>query len=230
MKSMLAKPVYSILIGGVAGAVIVGAVWYGVYMIRDHGGVIGQVGSTQISKSEFLAQTESAAGSQTLQQLISNQLIEYGASQYHMTASSQEIQTALTNLEQQNGISSQTQLEAALVASNLTMADIQKNLRVQVLEQKLAERNVTVTNQEIQDYYNQNKSQMAQSGKVPALKDVQAQIVSNIKQSKSIPVSELLASLAKEYPILIMDPKYNSVKTSIDNPTPTTPSPSSSGQ
>lgn len=229
MKSILAKPVYNLLIGGVVGAVIVGAVWFGVYRIQENS-TIAQVGSTKISKVEFLAKTESTAGSQTLQQIITNQLIEDGASKYHMTASAQEIQTALTSLEQQNGISSQTQLDAALAASNLTMADLEKSLRIQVLEQKLAERNVTVSTKEIQDYYNQNKSQMAQSGKTPALKDVQAQIETTIKQSKAVPASQLLADLAKENSISIMDPKYTSVKTSIENTGNATSSTSTSGQ
>ena len=219
MNQVLKKPVYSLLIGGVVGALIMGAIWYAVYMIRNHGGVIAQVGTTSISRTEFLSQTESVAGSQTLQQMISNQLIQDGAKKYKMTASSQEMNTALQNLEQQNGITSSAQLQAVLAANNVTMAELQKNLRIQVLEQKLAERNVTVSNQEIQSYYNQNKSQLAQGGKVPPLSAVKTQIIDQIKQSKATPPDQLLADLAKQYPILIMDAKYNSVKTAIETPT-----------
>lgn len=223
MKQALKKPAVNLLIGGVVGALIMGAIWYAIYMIRDHGGVIAQVGTTPISRTEFLSQTESAAGLQTLQQLISNQLIEDGAKQYNITATSQEINTALQSLEQQNGITSTAQLQAVLAANNLTMADVQKSMKIQVLEQKLAERNVTVSNQEIQSYYDQNKSQMAQSGKVPPLSAVKSQVIAAIKQSKAVSSSQLLANLAKQYPILIMDSKYNSVKTTIETPQTQTP-------
>lgn len=220
MKQALYKPVGTLLTGVIVGAVIVGAVWYGTFEVKNHGGAIAKVGNTPIMRTDFQTQMESAAGSQTLSQLVSNQLIEDGAKKYNITASQSDLKTALQNLEQQNNITSSTMLQAILSANHMTMADLNNNLKIQVLEQKLAERNITVSNTEIQNYYNQNKSQLAVGGKTPPLSAVKSQIVDAIKQSKAVAPSQLLANLAKEYPIQILDPKYSDVKTAIESPAP----------
>jgi foldase protein PrsA len=208
------------LIGIAIGAVIVGGVWYSEFMIRDHGGAVAKVGNVSISHPDFLSELESTQGSQTLSQLVQNQLIEYGATKYHITASQSDLDAALTSVKQQGNFTSDAQLQAALTANHLTMAQLQKNLRTQVLAKKLSERGITVSDKEIQDYYDKNKSQMATAGKTPALKDVKAQISDAIMQSKAIPPAQLLASLAKEDPIQIMDSQYSDVKTTIENPAP----------
>ncbi len=220
MKQIIGKSVGNMLIGAAVGAIIVGGAWYATFMVRNHGGVIAKVGNNPISHSDFLSQVEKASGSQTLTQLINNQLVEDGAAKYHITVSQSEMDTALKGLEQQSNITSDAQLQAVLSANHVTMAELQKNLRTEVLEQKLSERNVTVSDKEIQDYYDKNKSQMAVSGHVPALKDVKGQISDALKQSKALSPQQLMANLAKEDSIQILDPTYASVKTSIENPAP----------
>lgn len=90
--------------------------------------------------------------------LITQNLVELGSKKYHITASSQEINNALQNFEEQNGITTSSELQQALSENGMTLSELQNNLRIKVLEGKLAERNVSVTSAEIQTYYNQNKS------------------------------------------------------------------------
>jgi len=229
MNNTLKNPISSLIIGLVVGAAIVGGVWYTNLQTSSGGGVMAKVGNTAISRVAFQTQLEATSGSSTLGQLISNQLIADGAKKYNVTASQSEINTALQSLEQQNNITSAAQLQAGLASAHMTMADLNTNLRYQVLEQKLASRNVTVTDKEIQDYYNKNKAQLSSSGKTPTLASVKTMIAAQIKQSKSTPAAQLLASLAKTDPIQILDKKYSSLKTTIENPAPATQSPTSTG-
>lgn len=217
--------IISSAVGLGVGAVIVGGIWYGTYLNHS---IVAKVGNTTISRSKFQQEVEAASGTQTMDQLISNQLIRQGAQKYKISASKAEVQTALKSLESQNGISNQSELQQALSSSGLTMQQLNQSLQVQVLEQKLAERNVKVSNKAIQNYYNQNKSKFTPKGKkTPSpLSSVRNQVIQDYKLSQAEDPQTLLAGLAKQFPIQIVDQKYQSVKQSIENPVPSAiPSP-----
>lgn len=218
---MTRNSLVSSAIGVGIGAVVVGGVWYGTYL-NHH--IVAKVGNVPITRTQFISKVEAASGNQTMNQLISDQLIQEGAKKYHITASKSEIQQALKSIEAQNQIQNQAQLNQALSASGLTMAELNQSLRMQVLEQKLAERNVKVTNQALQTYFKQNIKNYTPKGKsAPPLSAVKSQVVKDYKQSQAQSPQVLLASLAKQFPIQIADSKYQSVKKSIENPMPALP-------
>ncbi|RIV20825.1 hypothetical protein D2Q93_11535 [Alicyclobacillaceae bacterium I2511] len=219
-KSTLASALVGLIIGGV----VVGGVWMGTS--RSQGAatdpVLAKVGNTPIPQSQLYTQAASSAGQQAMMQLIGNALVQQGASKYQIVASNAEVQQELKNIEAQNHITSTSQLQVALASSGMTLPDLMNNIKNQVLEQKLAVRNVQVTNQEIQTYYNQNKNQLAGTGKKPpTLASVRNTIIQNIKQSKATATSVLLAELAKQFPIQVMDKQYQGVVSQIENPAPT---------
>ncbi len=96
------------------------------------------------------------AGSGTLTNLITQQLLADAAKKDHVVATSADIQAALTTLEQQNGITSTAQLQQALAQSNMTLSELYSQLKLQVLAQKIAQSKVKVTNTEIKQYYAKN--------------------------------------------------------------------------
>lgn len=206
--------------GAVAGAVIVGAIWGIVQHQHPADPVVARVGQTNITHSKFLTEMESQSGTPTLTQLIEDQLIRDGAKSAKITASKQDVATALTNLEAQYGITGSSQLTQFLQSNGVTQAQLNNILEVQVLEGKLAQQGVTVSASEIQSYYNQNKANFIPSGsKTPApLSQVKSQIESQIKQSKATPAAQLLAKLAKKDNVVIYDAKYKSLKSTIENP------------
>lgn len=212
--------------GAVAGAVIVGAVWGIVQHQHPTNPVVASVGQTKISHTTFMNQLESQGGTQTLTTLIEDQLITDGAKAANVTASKQDISNALQNLEAQYGISGSSQLAQFLQSNGVTQAQLNSILKVQVLEGKLASKGVTVSNSEIQSYYNQNKSSFTPQGsKTPEpLSKVKSAIVAQIKQSKATPAAQLLAQLAKKDKITIYDSKYQSLKSTIENPPSASPS------
>ncbi|MDQ0188627.1 peptidyl-prolyl cis-trans isomerase [Alicyclobacillus cycloheptanicus] len=209
------------VLGAVGGAVIVGAAW-GITAYANEGGpLIAKVGDTAIHQSDLYAKLEATGGSSELEEMIDEQLIADGAKKYHLTASSSEINSALSSLEASEGISGTSELDMFLAENNMTMSQLNSLLKMQVLEQKLAERNVKVTNAEIQSYYNKNKSQFTKSGqKTPQpLSKVKSQVIAAIKASKAESSTQVLADLAKQNPITIYDDKYSSVKDDIVNST-----------
>ncbi|KRW91089.1 peptidylprolyl isomerase [Alicyclobacillus tengchongensis] len=186
-------------IGAAAGAVIVGGVWFGTYIVHGSGSVIAMVGGKPITRSALLAETQAYAGASMLEELISNQLIQDAAAKKNITATQSEINQQLAALEAQNGITSDSELTSVLAQNHMTKAQLLDQIRVSVLEQKLAESKVNVTDEEIQNYYKQNKSSFAVpetralSDIVVATKAKAEQIENDLRQGKSF------AQLAKAY-------------------------------
>lgn len=206
------------LLGVVVGAAVVGTTW-GIAAAHPHQNdpLVASVGHKQIRKSDFQAKMESLAGLQTVQQMVDNQLILDGAKAKHLAASKQDLSQALQNFELQYRITGSAQLQQFLKSNGLTRPQLDEILTVNILEQKLAQQGITVSNKEIQTYYNKNKTAFVTPGsKNPKpLSAVRSQIIAQIKQSKAVPRATLLANLAKTDPVKIYDSKYSSVEATL---------------
>lgn len=210
--------VWSWIAGGAIGAIVVGAVWGGVAYAHAGGPLVAKVGSTKISESALNNRLQGSYGNQMVQEMISEQLIKDAAAKYHITASKSDINHALGTFEAQYQISSPTQLSMFLAQNGLTQSQFNNILKDQVLEQKLAQRNVKVTNSQIQAYYNQHKSSFVPAGKKQPqpLSAVRTQVINDIKQQQAMSATQLFASISKWDPITIYDSKYSSVKSSFE--------------
>lgn len=194
-----AKKFFPPVVGALSGAIIVGGVWFGVFASSGQNGVVATVGGTPITQQQLIAQTQSYAGSQMLSQLITNQLVTDAAAKQKVTVTQAEVNQALQGIEQQNGITSDAQLTQLLAQSNMTKSQLMSQLKVSVLEQKLAESKVKVTDSEIQTFYKQNKSalgtpeQRALSDIIVASKTKAQQIAAEAAKGTSF------SSLVKKY-------------------------------
>lgn|GEM_PF-4058800 len=211
---------WSWLLGGLGGALIVGAVWFTTDRLHSGDPVTAQVGSTQIRQSQLVSKLESSSGSSMLEQMIVNQLVEDGAKKANITASQTDLSNALSSFEAQNGITDSTELSQVLAQNGVSQADFNEMLKVQVLAQKLSEKGITVTDKEIQDYYNKNKSQFVTttgSKKPQPLSKVKSQIKQILIQNKAIPTDQLIANLAKQDNVKIFDTQYSSIMTDLES-------------
>ncbi|MDB5085761.1 MAG: PpiC-type peptidyl-prolyl cis-trans isomerase [Bacilli bacterium] len=147
----------NLLIGAVVGAVLVGGSWYITSHTGSNSSVVASVGKNSITRANFLTQLQKDYGSSTLGRLVTNQLILDGAKKNNITATTQDVDTALNDLKTGNNITSDAQLNSALASNHMTLQDLRDQLKIQVLEQKIAEKDVTVSDTDIQTYYNQNK-------------------------------------------------------------------------
>ncbi|MHB1955710.1 MAG: peptidyl-prolyl cis-trans isomerase, partial [Sulfobacillus sp.] len=164
------------LIGGAfLGAAIVGVCWVVAATQGQAGPVLATVGRTAIHSTALDQQMAKAAGAPTLTNMITQQLLTDAAKKDHVVATPSNIQAALASLEQQNGITSTAQLQQALAQSNMTLSELQAQLKWQVLAQKIAAGRVKVTNAEIKQYYTKN----AKTLQVPAEVHLSAIFVKN---------------------------------------------------
>ncbi|MHB1628124.1 MAG: peptidylprolyl isomerase [Bacilli bacterium] len=154
----------SVIAGTCLGAAIVGVFWAVASAQGQGGPVIASVGGTAIHSAALDSQMAKVAGPGALTTMITQQLLTDAAKKDHVVATAADVQAALASLEQQNGITSQAQLSQALAQSNLTLSELQSQLKLQVLAQKIAASQVRVTNAEITQYYTKN----AKTLRVPA--------------------------------------------------------------
>jgi foldase protein PrsA len=116
---------------------------------------VATVNGAPISQAEFLR----AAGQQdqALQSLIDQKLIQQEAKKQNVTVPDSEVDSEVSTIKQQLG--SQQDFNAALQRANLTEPQLRDQIRTQKLATKMGAKNVTVTDDDAQAYYNQNKAQ-----------------------------------------------------------------------
>lgn len=193
------KKIVPPVVGALAGAIIVGGVWYGTHAASGQSSIVATVGGTPITQKQLAAETQSYAGSQMLSQLITNQLVMDAAAKQKITASQAEINQSLQSIEQQNGITSEAQLTQLLASSNMTKTQLMSELKVSVLEKKIAESQVKVTPEEIQTFYNQNKSSLG-TPEQRALSDIIVATQAQAQQVKAqIASGTSFTNLVKKY-------------------------------
>lgn len=142
------------------GAILVGGSFSVAADLGQGGPVIATVGGASIHQSTLDTAMAKTVGSETLTNLITQQLLTRAAKRNHVVASSADIESALAALEQQDGITSQAALQQALAQSGMTLSQLQSQLKLQVLAQKVADSEVHVTNAQIVSYYAKNKKSL----------------------------------------------------------------------
>jgi foldase protein PrsA len=106
---------------------------------------------------------------QLLDNMINNVLIRQAAEERGITVTDEEIDAQITDLKA--GFPSEDEFNAALADANLTLEDLEQQLRDQLATQRLMEELVgdeTVTDEEIAEYYETNKAQFEEQAAVKA--------------------------------------------------------------
>lgn len=119
---------------------------------------------------------------QTLQTLQSNTLVEQDAASMGITITEEDVATALEETKSQ--FETDDEYQQALERLAYTEAGFKASLKTQLLQQQYLEEAIeveTVTDEEVEEYYNLVKEQ---SDDVPPLEDVRDQIVAQLEQSK----------------------------------------------
>lgn len=162
------KQTGNLLIGAAVGAVLVGGIWFFTSHASGNGNIVATVGTTDIKRADFVKELEISGGSQTLGQLVVNQLIRDAAQKSSLTATTQDVDAALADLKKNNNNMTDAQLNQALASKHITLDYFRKQLEVQVLEKKLSEKDVKITDADIQAYYDKNKAQLGTPEQVTA--------------------------------------------------------------
>lgn len=142
--------------------------------------VAATVNGAPITRLSVIQQLEKEGGKSVLDTLVTNELVLQEAQKEKVTASSSEISAQIVQIT--SNLKSQGQdLTSALAAQGMTQADLQSQVKLQILVQKMAGKNITVTDKEAQDYFNQNTSTYPKGTKFA---DVEAEIKNTLQQQK----------------------------------------------
>ncbi len=145
--------------------------------------VAATVNGEPISRLSVISQLEKQkpyGGQDVLNNLIINDLVLQEAQKEKVTVSSTEIQAQVAQIT--GNLPQGKDLNSALAASGMTQNDLNYQVKLQILVQKMAGKDITVTDKEAEDYFNQNKITFPKGSKFA---DVSTQIKSQLIQQKT---------------------------------------------
>lgn len=146
--------------------------------------VVAWVDKQPITRVEYYKALESKYGKDQREQLIVEKLVLDEARQKGISVSNDELNVEIKRIQDQQG--GQAQLNQLLQMQNISQNEFSKLVMLQLLRQKLFGGSITVTDDEVSKYMDQNKDQLPQVNSQDAssaakLKD---QIKEQIKQQK----------------------------------------------
>lgn len=170
--------------------------------------VVAKVNGSPISRWHLLSELQKQDGKQVLDQIITQEVVEQQAAKLHITVSNQEVSNEMNSLENQVKSSGQS-LDDVLAMQGMTRSDLENNIRLQELVEKMAAKNITVTNKEIDDYIAQNKDTLPAASSAAAQREAVRKTILQQKQTSAI--QDMIQKLKSEAKIDYLD---NSLKPS----------------
>lgn len=140
---------------------------------------IARVNGETITKEELYQRLEKRAGKQVLDEMITEKLILQEAAKNKIKVTDKEIETKLADMKTRMG--GEKSFNAQLKQSGYTLEDINKQVEIQTIVEKLLGKNVKITESEIKKFYDDNKEIRFKNKK---LEEVRGQIAEALKQAK----------------------------------------------
>lgn len=137
--------------------------------------VIAWVDGKPVTRVELLNQLEKRYGSDTKEQIISEKLILDEASRRNLSVSDDQLGSEIKKTEDQVG--GHEALQSLLQQQKISESDFHKQIKIQLLIQKMFDNEASVSSQEVDKYIEDNKNNLAQTTDSAKLKnDVQVQL------------------------------------------------------
>ncbi|MDP2671505.1 MAG: SurA N-terminal domain-containing protein [bacterium] len=115
----------------------------------------GTVNGQFVSTPEFYQKLVQGGGTSTFDTLTRDILIKQEAAKKKLTVSQKEVDSRLTTVEKNLG--GKDNLNNALSQNNLTLAELKKQLEVQLLAEKILDKDLQVSDAEVTKYIAENK-------------------------------------------------------------------------
>jgi foldase protein PrsA len=116
---------------------------------------VAVVNGSRIPKSDFYERLEKAYGAQAVSTLIDEELIEQEATEQGYTVSESDIDNRIKEIETELG--GQDQLNAALQANAITMEDLRRQVRLDLLVRDVLEPTIEYTDEDVEEFFDQYK-------------------------------------------------------------------------
>lgn len=160
------------------------------------------VNGERIGKAEFYKNLEMRGGKQILDQIIIEKLILQEGKKNKISVSQKELETKLAEMKKRMG--GEKNFQAQIKQSGYTIDDINKQLEIQAIVEKILGKDIKIKEAKIKEYYEQNKEW---TFKDKMLDQVRGEIVEALKQQeyqKKLP--KWIESLKKKAKIIIPEP------------------------
>lgn len=190
--------------------------------------IVAEVNGEEISKEEFesaytgqfqqLAMQAQMAGQevdqtqlkeQIAESLVAQKLLVQETENQEITASEEQVNTALEELAKQNGLESSEEFLAALEEQGISEEEVMEQVEAQVkVEQLIASETgeINPTDEEIQTVYDEAQAQQEESGgeELPAFEEVKPQLEEQVRMQKEGEATQaLIAQLREEADVTI---------------------------
>ncbi len=121
--------------------------------------VVATVNGQPITSVALINEMEKESGKQSLNSLVSEMLITQEARKRNVIITDKDINSQTRTLE--DSLSTQGQsLDSILAQRGMTKNDLRDQIRIQLMVDKMLGSKIKVTDKEINDYYNKNKSSL----------------------------------------------------------------------
>lgn len=147
--------------------------------------VAATVNGQPVSRIAVLKELEKEGGKQVLGTFVTNQLILQEAKKEKVSVTQNEIDDQINKITESLKSSGQD-LNSALAAQGMTKADLEDQVKLQLLVQKMAGKNISVSDTEISDYFNKNKATYPKGTKLESVKDQIKSDLTNQKMSEAV--------------------------------------------
>ena len=128
--------------------------------------VVARVGSETITKDELYDFLVKHGGTEALEQLIQEKVVSIEAAKQNVTVTDDEVNNKLQDMMASYG--GENAFNQALAYSGYTMEDVKTNLIMQLKLIKLMGPTITITDDEMKTYFDENKATFAQEEQVKA--------------------------------------------------------------
>jgi len=149
-----------ILLAILAMVLAVGAIFY----VKGRSEVVASVNGQKITKTELYNLMVKQSGSQALDSLIAEKIVDLEAKKQNIAVSDQEIQTELNGYYESYG--GQDVFFQALTSSGFTLDDVKKDIALSLKIRKLMEPRIAISDDDLKAYFEENKASFAQEKQV----------------------------------------------------------------
>ena len=161
--------------------------------------VVAIVDNHPITRFYLDRELERQGGKQVLEGKITEILISQEAARQKIIVSQEEINQKISQIEEQLKPQGQN-LEAVLAMQGQTKKDLEKQIKLQVLVEKLLGKDISISEQAITDYFDKNKDSYTKGAKLEDKKEeIQNTLRNQALSEKFQPWLEDLKSKAKIY-------------------------------
>ncbi len=115
---------------------------------------VAKVNGSPILKSQLYSALVKAGGSQTLETMISEELVKQESDKANIQVTDADLEKELNQIKK--SFSSDEQFAQALASYNMTLESLKADMHVQVQLRKLLEPQVKITDEDIKTYYDSN--------------------------------------------------------------------------